>query len=104
MTSRSPACSRSSTSRFSPGFAFVDETAWLLHRYQTSMSYLESTASLSFTAPRRFAEVVKSDVIIGAARTDPVGGGSMLVHPQAVLEAFLDFDADGPGPGYGFPR
>lgn len=87
-----------------PGFAFVDETAWLLARYPNVYVNLEWTISLLFTAPRRFAEVL--GMLLSSGGEDRIlwAAGAILVHPQAVLDAFLDFEMpEDLVEGYGFP-
>jgi predicted TIM-barrel fold metal-dependent hydrolase len=87
-----------------PGFAFVDETAWLLARYPNVYVNLEWTISLLFTAPRRFAEVLGTLLYWGGEDRILWAAGATLVHPQAVLKAFLDFEMPQDLiEGYGFP-
>jgi predicted TIM-barrel fold metal-dependent hydrolase len=87
-----------------PGFAFVEETAWLLARYPNVYVNLEWTISLLFTAPRRFAEVLGTLMYWGGEDRILWAAGAMLVHPHAVLDAFLDFEMpDDLTAGYGFP-
>jgi predicted TIM-barrel fold metal-dependent hydrolase len=87
-----------------PGFAFVDETAWLLARYPNVSVNLEWTISLLFSAPRRFAEVLGTLMHWGGEDRIIWSAGAMLVHPQPVVEAFLDFEIpDDLVEGYGFP-
>jgi predicted TIM-barrel fold metal-dependent hydrolase len=86
------------------GFAFVDETAWLLMRYPNVYVNLEWTISLLFSAPRRFAEVLGKLLAAGGEERILFAAGSTLVHPQAVLEAFLAFEMpDDLVTGYGYP-
>jgi uncharacterized protein len=88
-----------------PGFAFVDETAWLLARYPNVYVNLEWTVSLLFTAPRRFAEVLGNMMYWGGEDRILWAAGAMLVHPQVVLEAFLDFQMpEDLVQGYGYPQ
>jgi predicted TIM-barrel fold metal-dependent hydrolase len=87
-----------------PGFAFVEETAWLLARYPNVYVNLEWTVSLLFSAPRRFAEVLGSLMYWGGEDRILWASGAMAVHPQVVLEAFLDFEMpEELVQGYGFP-
>jgi predicted TIM-barrel fold metal-dependent hydrolase len=87
-----------------PGFAFVDETAWLLMRYPNVYVNLEWTISLLFSAPRRFAEVLGTLLAAGGEDRILWAAGSMLAHPQPVLEAFIDFEMpDDLITGYGYP-
>jgi len=88
-----------------PGFAFVEETAWLLARYPNVYVNLEWTVSLLFTAPRRFAEVLGQLMYWGGEDRIVWAAGAMIVHPQPALEAFVDFEMpDDLVQGYGFPR
>ena len=87
-----------------PGFAFVDETAWLLARYPNVYVNLEWTVSFLFTAPRRFAEILGT--LMQSAGEDRIlwAAGAMFVHPQPALEAFLDFEMpEDLMEGYGYP-
>jgi uncharacterized protein len=87
-----------------PGFAFVEETAWLLARYPNVYVNLEWTVSLLFTAPRRFAEVLGKLMYWGGDDRILWAAGAALVHPQAVLEAFLQFGMPADLiEGYGYP-
>jgi uncharacterized protein len=87
-----------------PGFAFVEETAWLLARYPNVYVNLEWTVSLMFTAPRRFAEVLGTLMQWGGEDRILWAAGAMFVHPQPVLEAFLDFEMpEDLVEGYGYP-
>jgi uncharacterized protein len=87
-----------------PGFAFVDETAWLLARYPNVYVNLEWTASLLFSAPRRFAEVLGTLMHWGGTDRILWAAGSSIVHPQPALEAFLEFEMPADLiEGYGFP-
>ena len=87
-----------------PGFAFVDETSWLLARYPNVYVNLEWTISLLFTAPRRFAEVLGALMVAGGEDRIIWSAGAMIVHPQAVLDAFLEFQMpEDLIEGYGFP-
>ena len=83
----------------------MDETAWLLARYPNVYVNLEWTVSLLFTAPRRFAEVLGNMMYWGGEDRILWAAGAMLVHPQVVLEAFLDFQMpDDLVQGYGYPK
>jgi uncharacterized protein len=87
-----------------PGFAFVEETAWLLARYPNVYVNLEWTVSLMFTAPRRFAEVLGNLMYWGGEDRILWAAGAMFVHPQPVLEAFLGFEMpEDLVEGYGYP-
>jgi predicted TIM-barrel fold metal-dependent hydrolase len=87
-----------------PGFAFIDETAWLLARYPNVYVNLEWTASFLFSAPRRFAEVLGTLMASGGEDRILWASGAMFAHPQPVLEAFLDFEMPQDLiDGYGFP-
>jgi uncharacterized protein len=87
-----------------PGFAFIDETSWLLSRYPNVYVNLEWTISFLFSAPRRFAEILGTLLSSGTEDRILWAAGAILVHPQAVLEAFLDFEMpEDLVEGYGFP-
>lgn len=87
-----------------PGFAFLDETCWLLARYPNVYVNLEWSLSLMFQSPRRFAEVLGNLLKWGGEDRILWASGACLVHPQAVLEAFLEFSIpEDLVAGYGFP-
>jgi predicted TIM-barrel fold metal-dependent hydrolase len=87
-----------------PGFAFMDETAWLVARFPNVYINLEWTISLAFRAPRRFAEVLGTLLSWGGEDRLFWASGAMLVHPQAAIDVFRDFRMpDDLQAGYGFP-
>jgi predicted TIM-barrel fold metal-dependent hydrolase len=87
-----------------PGFAFVEETSWLLARYPNVYVNLEWTISLLFSAPRRFAEVLGNLMYWGGEDRILWAAGAAIVHPQPVLEAFLAFEMPHDlVQGYGYP-
>lgn len=88
-----------------PGFAFLDETCWLLARYPNVYVNLEWSLSLIFKSPRRFAEVLGNLLKWGGEDRIIWASGACLVHPQAVIDAFLNFSIpEDMVTGYGFPR
>jgi uncharacterized protein len=87
-----------------PGFAFTDETSWLLLRYPNVYVNLEWTISLIFRAPRRFAEVLGNLLLAGGDDRLFWASGAMLAHPQPVIDAFRNFEMpEDLMAGYGFP-
>ncbi len=87
-----------------PGFAFMDETAFLLARFPNVYINLEWTISLAFRAPRRFAEVLGTLLAWGGEDRLFWASGAHLVHPQPAVDAFRDFQMpEDMQAGYGFP-
>jgi predicted TIM-barrel fold metal-dependent hydrolase len=87
-----------------PGFAFLEETSWLLARYPNVYVNLEWTMGLVFSSPRRFAEILGTVLQWGGEDRIFWASGCMSAHPQPTLEAFWAFQMpDDLMKGYGFP-
>lgn len=74
------------------GLSFLEETVLMLAKHDNVYANLEVTANLLLTQPRQFAKVlgemlhwVGPDRLIFAS-------GTVLFHPQPVIEAFWDFE------------
>jgi uncharacterized protein len=87
-----------------PGFAFTDETTWLLLRYPNVYVNLEWTINLMFRAPRRFAEVLGNLLLAGGEERLFWASGAMVAHPQPAIDGFRNFEMpEDLMTGYGFP-
>jgi uncharacterized protein len=87
-----------------PGFAFADETSWLLLRYPNVYVNLEWTINLMFRAPRRFAEVLGNLLLAGGDDRLFWASGAMVAHPQPAIDGFRSFEMpEDLMAGYGFP-
>ncbi len=77
------------------GMAFVEETAWLLGRFENIWINLETLNIILTARPGVFAEMLAGLLSIGG---EPAierlfwSSGAMNCHPRAGLEAFLDFE------------
>jgi hypothetical protein len=91
------------------GWAFMEDTAILAQRRNVWLN-LEGTASLLGMAPRRFAEILgkflhKGGGEPGAEDRIIWATGVMAVHPQPLLDLFLDFQMpEDLMEGYGYPE
>jgi len=87
------------------GYAFVEETAFLLARFPNVYVNLEITASLIVNHPKRFAEILGKFLEAGAEDRILFGTGCVLVHPQPVIEKFIKFKMpDELVNEYGYPQ
>jgi predicted TIM-barrel fold metal-dependent hydrolase len=73
------------------GFAFLDETALQVARFDNVYVNLEGTSALLVRAPRKFARVVAEIARYG--RTDRIiwGTGAPVIHPRSFEEAMWRF-------------
>lgn len=76
------------------GLSFVEDTAWLMARYQNVYINLEILNIVLLRRPRTFAKILIDLLSVGGP---PVlkrlmwGTGTILHHPRPTIEAFLDF-------------
>ena len=76
------------------GLSYVEDTAWLMSRYQNVYINLEILNIVLLRRPRTFAKILIDLLSVGGA---PVlkrlcwGTGTILHHPRPTIEAFLDF-------------
>lgn len=76
------------------GLSFVEDTAWMMSRYQNVYLNLEILNIVLLRRPRTFAKILIDLLSVGGA---PVlkrlmwGTGTILHHPRPTIEAFLDF-------------
>lgn len=86
------------------GMAFLDETFFLLQRFENVWANLEVTSALAVKAPRRFADVIGRIWSAGARDRVIFASGCCLVHPQPIIEALLAFEMPEDFCGdYGYP-
>lgn len=77
------------------GMAFLDETAWLLSRFDNIYVNMEIQNIILERRPRAFAEILLGLARIGGKRVFRKlfwGSGTTLYHPRPALEAFLTFE------------
>ncbi|MEV5910592.1 amidohydrolase family protein [Streptomyces chartreusis] len=77
------------------GMAFLDETAWLLSRFDNIYVNMEIQNIILERRPRAFAEILLGLARIGGKRMFRKlfwGSGTTLYHPRPALEAFLEFE------------
>jgi uncharacterized protein len=77
------------------GLAFLEETAWLLARFQNIYINLEIANIIVERRPNTFADILIGFCHIGGNEMlNRVfwGSGGTLVHPQPGLEAFMNFE------------
>lgn len=73
------------------GFAFLEETAWLLARFPNVVINLEGSSGFLCNKPRRFAELLGTFLSVGGADRIYWSVGTMAVHPRPFVEAFWNF-------------
>lgn len=73
------------------GMAFTHETAMAIGRYPNVYANLEVTNLYLLKAPQLFEEIIADFVMWGGADKTLFSDGSMFVHTQPFLEAFMDF-------------
>ncbi|MET7992184.1 amidohydrolase family protein [Amycolatopsis sp. NPDC005232] len=77
------------------GMAFLDETAWLLSRFDNIYVNMEIQNIILERRPRAFAEILLGLARIGGKRMFRRmfwGSGTTLYHPRPALEAFRAFE------------
>jgi predicted TIM-barrel fold metal-dependent hydrolase len=86
------------------GYAFLEETAFLVQWHPNITCSLEGTSALLFRAPRKFAEIIGTLMAAGAADRIIWAIGGAVLHSRAFEEQFwnLEFPAELID-GYGIP-
>lgn len=86
------------------GYAFLEETAFLVQWHPNITVSLEGTSALLFRAPRKFAEIIGTLMAVGAADRLIWAIGGAVIHSRAFEEEFwkLEFPAE-LVEGYGIP-
>jgi hypothetical protein len=77
------------------GLAFLEETAWLLGKFDNIYVNLENTNIVAARRPRTFARILLGLMHVGGTPVlDRIewGTGSFQFHPRPCIEAFLDFE------------
>lgn len=87
------------------GYAFIDETAYLMMRYPNVWANLETTSAFAVNGKQRFADALGGLLATGAWDRIIFATGAVQVHPQTVLEAMYDFQIPMERTeGYGIPQ
>jgi predicted TIM-barrel fold metal-dependent hydrolase len=73
------------------GFAFLEETALQLARFENVYVNLEATTGLLLRSPARFARIIGELLYWGGASKIVWGTGTTVVHPAPLIEAFEAF-------------
>lgn len=73
------------------GYAFVEETALMLHKFPNIYVNLEATASYAMRRPKLFAQAIGEFLYWGSIEQIIFASGAPLTHPQPCIEAMLDF-------------
>lgn len=74
------------------GYAFLEETAFLVQYYPNISVSLEVTSALLFRAPRKFAEILGTLMAAGAGDRINWAIGGLMLHSRAFEEAFWNFE------------
>jgi predicted TIM-barrel fold metal-dependent hydrolase len=74
------------------GWAFLEETAFLIQWYPNISVSLEGTSALLFKAPRKFAEIIGTIMAAGGAQRINWGIGGAVLHSRIFEEAFWNFE------------
>lgn len=86
------------------GWAFLEETAVMMQWFPNITASLEGTSAFLFRAPRKFAEIIGTLLLAGAADRLLWAIGGAVVHSRAFEEAFWQFEMPQDlVDGYGFP-
>jgi predicted TIM-barrel fold metal-dependent hydrolase len=86
------------------GFAFLEETAFQVARFENIYVNLETTAAMIVKRPRAFARILGELLFWGGARKILWGTGA-IPHPAPLLDAFRDFQIpEDLREGYGYPE
>jgi uncharacterized protein len=73
------------------GMAFLEETVWAVTRFPNVYANLETTMGMMFRAPRMFEEIIANFLFWAGPQKLIYSSGSVLSHPQPLLEAFWGF-------------
>ena len=86
------------------GWAFLEETAFLIQWYPNISVSLEGTSALLLKEPRKFAEIIGTIMAAGGADRIAWGTGGAVLHSRLFEEAFWNFEFPGDlVEGYGIP-
>lgn len=73
------------------GYSFLEESVFAISRHENVYANLESTMGLLHAQPRQFARLLGEMLKWAGAEKLLLATGS-VVHPQAVVESFWEFD------------
>lgn len=73
------------------GWAYLEETSIMMERYRNIFANLEMTFSLIVNQPRMFAEIIGRMLFLDLEDQIVFSDGCNIVHPNAGLQAFRDF-------------
>jgi predicted TIM-barrel fold metal-dependent hydrolase len=74
------------------GFAFLEETAFQIARFENIYVNLEATTGLLVHSPARFARTIGELLMWGGATRIVWGTGASAIHPAPLVEAFDAFE------------
>jgi uncharacterized protein len=74
------------------GFAFLQETVFMMERFENFWANLEVTASLAVTQPLRFAEALARLLAAGGEDRICLATGCTLIHATPTIEAIRNFE------------
>lgn len=74
------------------GFAFVEETVFMVERFPNFWANLEVTSSLVINQPRRFGEMLARFLAAGGEDRIVVATGCTLVHARPTIEAIAEYE------------
>jgi predicted TIM-barrel fold metal-dependent hydrolase len=74
------------------GWAFLEDTKYLLGRYPNIWANLEITMSLIINQPRRFARMLGELLLWSGPDKIMFATGCTFVHPQPLIEKFWEFE------------
>jgi predicted TIM-barrel fold metal-dependent hydrolase len=74
------------------GFAFLEETAFQVARFENIYVNLEASSGLLLHSPGRFARILGELMLWGGARKIVWGTGTTAIHPAPLVEAFDAFE------------
>jgi len=87
------------------GLSFLEETVLTLSKHENVYANLEVTANLLLIRPREFAKVLGEMLYWAGPDRIIFASGTVLFHPQPVIEAFWDFQfPEDMRSGYGYPE
>jgi uncharacterized protein len=87
------------------GYAFLDETAMQVSRFDNVYINLEVTAQLLPKHPAKFATIVGEFILAGGVKRIFWGTGCSFTHPRPLLEEFARFQMpEYLVDGYGYPE
>jgi uncharacterized protein len=74
------------------GYAFVEETALMLHKFPNIFVNLEATASYAMRRPKLFAQAIGEFLYWGSPEQIIFASGVPLTHPRPAIDAMLNME------------